>query len=642
MNRFVAVVALAATLAIAPGLAIAPSAASPSSELATSPSDTRSQWSVAVSQSALRLGVEHSARIDVRGPDVLVSELELRASVGSVHDVTRVGPGAFTARYDAPVSRAPDVALIMARSDSAPIPGVAAIALAGRYRLTVDVEPNARVTVQLADGTTHRAVAPRSGVLDVVMHVAPGIDRARLQATDAGGNETERMEPIQGIALHRMLLLRAPSSITDRAIRWFVISALPSGALADAIPDTIEVTGGLGAIERRASGVFEVRVNPARRADAAVVAIALHEANVDVTPSRDEIVVPANRPSSLQLSGPERLRAGEVAVFQLIVDDEGGEAVTGLATRIGGTFAGASARVEDAGLAYRVVVTSPERVGRGELVVRLPMEGGPLEVRRALVVDAGPPARIDAAVAQPLRVGTSREITLTAHDRFGNPASVGNPSLSASNAVLRNVRVRGGVIDATIEPTAVNPGITVVVDYSVRQTIALRAQPIPERSVVLSGGAFVRTNFGATVFAGGRLSLIAQFPIVQAWDVLAAFDAGVEGAIVSDMQGNRVMLLAVPTTARVGIQRRLDHWRFGLVAGAVLRAARANTTYASGTMASEWSVAPGAAATAVIRYATAFGTFGVELGVESGSLDTPHARGTLGGLQAMLGWGIAL
>jgi hypothetical protein len=54
------------------------------------------------------------------------------------------------------------------------------------------------------------------------------------------------------------------------------------------------------------------------------------------------------------------------------------------------------------------------------------------------------------------------------------------------------------------------------------------------------------------------------------------------------------------------------------------------------------TVAPGGAVSALLRWFSPAGVIALDVGAESGSLDTLAVRGTLGGLQVSLGWGFAL
>jgi hypothetical protein len=62
--------------------------------------------------------------------------------------------------------------------------------------MTLTVEPSARVAIETGGAPVRQAVAGHNGVLDVVLHVPPGVEQARILATDSAGNQTERLELI--------------------------------------------------------------------------------------------------------------------------------------------------------------------------------------------------------------------------------------------------------------------------------------------------------------------------------------------------------------------------------------------------------------------------------------------------------------
>jgi hypothetical protein len=632
---FVAAVGLARS-------AHAQSAASADPSL-SQPSDSTFPWTISASPTSVRLGVDRSARLEIHGPDVPPSALDLRTSAGTVRDIVRTGPGSYTARYEPPTLRAPDVALVTVRSASEPTPAAAAIPLYGRYHLTVDVEPHAQVDIELADGTHQSAVAPASGRVDVMLHVAPGIDRARVQATDRGGNVTERVEQIEGIPLHRILLMRAPPPETQpRAARWFVIEADPSGQLTQSAPLGIEVTGALGVVTRRAPGVFEIRANPPRRAEPTTVAIRVAQPGTAMDTDHDEIVVPANEPVALEWQAPEHVRAGDEVSVLVTALDASREPVSGLADRLRVRVGDIDARIESQADAYRAVFRAPERVGDPELFARLTTDGNPpIEVRRLLHVDPGAPARLHV-VAPALQVGTAREVGFVALDRYGNRTPLEHPTATVTGAAVRGVSRRRGALVLLLEPTDATARVYIEADYGLREHFVLRAAPVAEGRFTLLALGTLRTNFAAALFGGGRLSGTLRIPIDRAWDIDAMLDAGLEASDVHAPSGDHAVLFAVPIVLRMALTRRIGAVRLGIAAGGVLRVTSATAQFSNGEGASAIAVAPGAAVSAVLRWFSPAGVIALDVGAESGAIDTRSVRGTLGGLQVSLGWGFTL
>jgi len=125
----------------------------------------------------------------------------LRASVGEVEEVRRIGPGLFEARYLLPTTRYPEVAVLVA---FAPWPhpdapsgaaGALRVALATEVELPGSSEPGAQLTLQIADRTFGPTTVDREGRFRVPVIVPPGAGTARSTVRDRHGNRrVERID----------------------------------------------------------------------------------------------------------------------------------------------------------------------------------------------------------------------------------------------------------------------------------------------------------------------------------------------------------------------------------------------------------------------------------------------------------------
>lgn len=125
----------------------------------------------------------------------------LRASVGEVVDVRRIGPGLFEARYVLPTTRFPEVAVIVAfapwpHADAASgATGALRIALATEVELPGSSEPGATLTLEIAQQTFGPITVGRDGRFRVPVVVPPGEGIARSTVRDRHGNRrVERID----------------------------------------------------------------------------------------------------------------------------------------------------------------------------------------------------------------------------------------------------------------------------------------------------------------------------------------------------------------------------------------------------------------------------------------------------------------
>lgn len=119
----------------------------------------------------------------------------LRANVGTIERVERVGAGRFRARYVLPASRAPEVAIIVA---FAPWPspqsvegafGVLRVPMASSVEVPGRAEPGAEVRLTLAEQTFGPVRAQADGSFRLPVVVPPGYGIATTTTVDRVGNK---------------------------------------------------------------------------------------------------------------------------------------------------------------------------------------------------------------------------------------------------------------------------------------------------------------------------------------------------------------------------------------------------------------------------------------------------------------------
>ncbi len=160
----------------------------------------------AVAAAPASVELELTPRAPVKGVDVEATLLitlggdarqpppVLRANVGTLEAVERVGPGAFRARYLLPTTRFPEVAIIVA---FAPWPhpqavegavGVLRVPLASAVEVPGKAEPGARVTLTLAGKTFGAVEAGSDGTFRLPAVVPPGFGVAQATTVDRARN----------------------------------------------------------------------------------------------------------------------------------------------------------------------------------------------------------------------------------------------------------------------------------------------------------------------------------------------------------------------------------------------------------------------------------------------------------------------
>ncbi len=145
-------------------------------------------------------GEDADATLDVRvldadgAPDEAATPPVLRANVGVVEALSRVGPGHFRGRYVLPDTRYPEVAVIVA---FAPWPhpdsihgaaGSLLVPLASAIDLPGTSERNAELTLEIAGRTFGPTKAGPDGRFKIPVVVPPGHQIAQVIAKDRAGN----------------------------------------------------------------------------------------------------------------------------------------------------------------------------------------------------------------------------------------------------------------------------------------------------------------------------------------------------------------------------------------------------------------------------------------------------------------------
>ena len=162
-------------------------------------------WGQAPAASSVALTLDPVAPVKGRDPvatlEITIGGLDqpappvLRANVGTFENVERVGPGRFRARYVLPVTRFPEVAIIVA---FAPWPhpqsvegafGVLRVPISSAVEVPGRAEPGAEVRLTLGNSTFGPVTAQPDGSFRLPVVIPPGIGMARTITVDHVGNK---------------------------------------------------------------------------------------------------------------------------------------------------------------------------------------------------------------------------------------------------------------------------------------------------------------------------------------------------------------------------------------------------------------------------------------------------------------------
>jgi hypothetical protein len=187
----------------------------------------------------------------------------VRASVGRVEALTRIGPGTYSTRYVLPETSYPEVAILVALS-AWPHPqsvhgayGKVLVPLAAAVELPGETEPNAQISISIAGVTYGPAQAARDGSFRLPVVVPPGHRFGLSRVVDRAGNVRRRpldlgLPPTDGLAC----VLNPPRLPADGVARARLLCAA-SDPLGRPVPDArATAKARSGALEgpRRAEG----------------------------------------------------------------------------------------------------------------------------------------------------------------------------------------------------------------------------------------------------------------------------------------------------------------------------------------------------------------------------------------------------
>ncbi len=385
------------------------------------------------------------ARLRISAPEVPV----LSASVGSIDSLKTVAPGRYEATYVPPREAYPQIAIIVATTQSAY--GWLALPLAGTGEVVVKAGADGMASVTIGKTRFGPVRADASGNASIHVVVPPGIRYAMSGSRRMSLNTPE--------VSHVFVAVDHATVPADRyvtmAVRVFAVT--PEGKPRQHPPVAVTATAGELDSEREVEpGVVEYRwsIGPGTAGQVSVEARLKDEPKFR---SRATVLREPSSPKRLVLTlDRTRVVAGEGPLdFVLTVEDAAGNAVdeanprasTSLGTFLGWTRIGPGR--------WRGRVAVPERLS-GYSKMEIVATAGDVVVKQDVPLLAGPPAdvTVDPSSADATG-GGAVTFAVTAVDRFGNPTDHDSPRATASlGTVDAPVRQGPGVYRLTYHPPA--------------------------------------------------------------------------------------------------------------------------------------------------------------------------------------------
>jgi len=235
-------------------------------------------------------------------------DLDIRASAGTVANVTHLGGGKFTALYTPPPQPFPQLALITVadRRDPTRTYGSMAISLIGKASFPVTGLPNSRVIVKVADREFGPIQADGAGKAVVPLVVAPGFDKGTLVSV-VGDTRKEDPLDLKVPPSTRLAFFPVPKAIpADGAvsvpIRVYVSTS--QGASDASAQVTMTATGGtISPVRHEGNGVYSAMFSASAGGNGgqASVTATLQDARGNQTANLALSLVPT-RPSNVTLT----------------------------------------------------------------------------------------------------------------------------------------------------------------------------------------------------------------------------------------------------------------------------------------------------------------------------------------------------
>jgi hypothetical protein len=303
----------------------------------------------------IALGQDTSVSLSIRFTGALGAQessaaIMALASTGTVTNITYLGNGEFTARYEAPAVNFPQLALItyVDARDPGRVHGHTVLPLVGKANFPVKTDPGSTVLLRIAGQNYGPVTADASGRASIPITVFPGVSTATL-VTAMGGKSTEREIDLQVPATARIAMFPTHAGVPADGRSQIPIRALvttPDGKPDKHASVTFSTTAGtMSSATHEGAGVYMALFTPTAQAasSTATLSAALTKdegqsatTDVHLVPARAAKIVISAEPSELA-SGAESFKifakvtnaAGQGIAYQQLLLTSPSATVTG-------------------------------------------------------------------------------------------------------------------------------------------------------------------------------------------------------------------------------------------------------------------------------------------------------------------------
>jgi hypothetical protein len=486
--------------------------------------------------------------IEIHGDDAVTYAPDRAiASVGTLREIVPAGPHRFTARYLAPPTRFPQVALLVVDlvGGGRRVRAAAQLALHAAAEVPFLTSANASVTLQVGERTFGPARADGAGHVKIPIVVPPGLRAGLARAVDRFGNARETSVDLQPTPFDRLLIVAVPEAEVGSFAEISVFGVDARGAPLGKGAVTLRSSGGM--VHPLGTGTpgeerFLIEAPPRVAAGWLALTATTVEAAADQPPARAEVSIPL-------VPGPPQRLILTSSNDRLVIGD-GESAVVAMSARDRldnpAPCAGAVALVD-----HRPVPV--ELSADGEAIIRVPAPDRYDGARRELEVEAslgrarattrirlvaGPAVRIAAAVSAPRLVADglrSVDVRVDAYDKHGTPAGLYSLHWQTGRGRLGPVQTpREGSYVAPFTPIRAHERHTellvITADPPAGATTAFTVEP-PRPRLVLTARVGLFSNLGSVAGPAASIEALTGLPGHE-----AAWTAGlVAGYLRSDM-----------------------------------------------------------------------------------------------------------
>jgi hypothetical protein len=292
--------------------------------------------SVTANPTQIVLGQDTSVSMSIKftgplGPQEDGAAVRVFASSGSVSNVTYLGNGQFTARFEAPTVNFPQLAILTFADarDPGRVHGHAIVPLVGKADFPVKTDPGATVLLRIAGQDYGPVTADASGRASIPITVSPGVGLATL-VTAMGGKSTEREIDLQVPETPRIAMFPLHAGLPADGRTQVPVRALvttPDGKADTRASVTFSTSAGtMSEAAHEGGGVYRALFTPATSDSSSTATISASLTKQDGQASTTDVHLVPPRAASIDLrteTGQLSANARSFKIFARVEDASG-------------------------------------------------------------------------------------------------------------------------------------------------------------------------------------------------------------------------------------------------------------------------------------------------------------------------------